>query len=142
MQGGSVFNPNSSLAHPIWHLFWIVGIVMAVILLLVTTLVLYVCIRYRDKKNHVIPEQKYGHSALEIAWTIAPFLVLIFIFVATIHAMQAPILRRHLTSSRIWSSSPISGGGKRIIPARTSPRRTKFIYLSASACLSASNRLM
>jgi cytochrome c oxidase subunit 2 len=88
MQGGSVFNPNSSLAHPIWRLFWIVGIVMAVILLLVTTLVLYVCIRYRDKKNHVIPEQKYGHSALEIAWTIAPFLVLIFIFVATIHAMQ------------------------------------------------------
>lgn len=89
MQGGSVLNPSSSLAHPISHLFWIVGFVMAVILLLVTTLVLYACIRYRSKKDGGVPPQNYGRSALEITWTVAPFLVLVFIFVATIHAMQA-----------------------------------------------------
>jgi hypothetical protein len=89
MQGGSVLNPSSSLAHPISHLFWIVGFVMAVILLLVTTLVLCACIRYRSKKDGGVPPQNYGRSALEITWTVAPFLVLVFIFVATIHAMQA-----------------------------------------------------
>lgn len=88
MPSGSVFNPSSSLAHPIAHLFLVVGIIMAVILMLVTILVLYACIRYRSKKNQPEPPQNYGQRKLEIAWTIAPLLVLIFIFVVTMHAME------------------------------------------------------
>ena len=89
MQHGSVLNPSSALATPIWHLFWIVGIVMAVVFALVTILVLLACIRFRSKKDAPIPQQRYGRAKLEIAWTVAPFLVLLFIFVVTIRAMQA-----------------------------------------------------
>jgi len=41
MQGGSILNPTSALAQPIAHLFLIVGVIMAAIFVLVTTLVLY-----------------------------------------------------------------------------------------------------
>ncbi len=89
MQGGSVLNPSSALALPISNLFLIVGIVMAAILALVTTLVLVACFRFRIRKGQDEPRQEYGRPKLEIAWTVAPFLVLLFIFAATIQAMQA-----------------------------------------------------
>ncbi len=79
---------DSVLAQPISHLFVIVGIVMAAILLLVTVLVLYVSFRYRAGAAKVVPRQEFGRSSLEILWTVGPILILVFIFAATIHAMR------------------------------------------------------
>jgi len=73
---------------PISHLFLIVGIVMAAILLLVTVLVLYASFRYRDSAANKLPRQEFGRTSLEILWTVGPVLILVFIFAMTIHAMK------------------------------------------------------
>jgi cytochrome c oxidase subunit II len=88
MQTGASPLPDSVLAQPISHLFVIVGIVMAAILLLVTVLVLLASFRYRQRAAHEIPEQDFGRTSLEILWTVGPVLILVFIFVATIQAMK------------------------------------------------------
>lgn len=88
MRPFSTFDAHSTLAQPIVHLFLIVGIVMAAILFLVTGLVLYVSIRYKGQKGQDEPAQQFGREKLEIAWTVGPILVLVFVFIATIHAMN------------------------------------------------------
>jgi cytochrome c oxidase subunit 2 len=88
MQTDSSYLRDSVLAQPISHLFLIVGIVMAAILLLVTVLVLYVSFRYRSRAANVVPQQEFGRTSLEILWTVGPVLILVFIFAATIHAMK------------------------------------------------------
>jgi cytochrome c oxidase subunit 2 len=88
MQTDSSLLRDSVLAQPISHLFLVVGIVMAAILLLVTVLVLYVSFRYRSDAANVVPRQEFGRTSLEILWTVGPILVLVFIFAATIHAMK------------------------------------------------------
>jgi cytochrome c oxidase subunit 2 len=88
MQGGSILNPTSALAHPIAHLFLIVGVIMAAIFVLVTMLVLYACVRFRSKDNQIEPRQNHGNAVLEIAWTVAPLLLLVYIFTITVQAMH------------------------------------------------------
>jgi cytochrome c oxidase subunit 2 len=88
MQADSSLLRDSVLAQPISHLFLIVGIVMAAILLLVTVLVLYVSFRYRSHVANVVPQQEFGRTSLEILWTVGPVLILVFIFAATILAMK------------------------------------------------------
>jgi cytochrome c oxidase subunit II len=90
MQTDSGFLRDSALAQPISHLFLIVGIVMAAILLLVTVLVLYASFRYRHGSANKLPRQEFGRPSLEILWTVGPVVVLVFIFVATIRAMKEP----------------------------------------------------
>jgi cytochrome c oxidase subunit 2 len=84
----STFDPHSSLARPMTQLFVIVGIVMAVIFLLVTGLVLYASFQFRQRTGQGDPIQQFGRKGFEIAWTAGPILVLFFIFIATIHAMD------------------------------------------------------
>ncbi len=88
MHSLSTLDPRSSLAAPIVHLFWIVSIVMVAILSLVTVLVLYAAVRYKRQNGQGEPVQQFGRAKLEIAWTVGPILILAFIFVATIHAMN------------------------------------------------------
>lgn len=83
----AVFDQHSQLARPILHLFQIVGVIMGAILLLVTVLVLYASFRYRYKKGQGEPKQRFGDKKLEIAWTIAPLLILSFLFAATLLTM-------------------------------------------------------
>lgn len=88
MPSASPFNPASTLAQPIAHLFLVLGIVMMAILLLVTTLVLYASFRYRRRSGASAPRQEFGRKGYEIAWTIAPLLLLVYIFTVTVHAMH------------------------------------------------------
>ncbi|MGC1107487.1 MAG: cytochrome c oxidase subunit II [Candidatus Acidiferrales bacterium] len=88
MQRVSSFNPASTLAQPIAHLFLIMGIVMMAILLLVTSLVLYASFRYRRRPGANEPRQEFGRKGLEVAWTIAPLLLLVYIFTVTVQAMH------------------------------------------------------
>jgi cytochrome c oxidase subunit 2 len=85
---GSPFTPASSLAQPIAHLFIVVGIVMAAILLLVTVLVTYASFRFRHRPGSREPQQWFGNRRIEIAWTVAPLLLLLYIFTITVHAMR------------------------------------------------------
>jgi cytochrome c oxidase subunit 2 len=88
MQNGSPFTPASTLAQPIAHLFVVVGMVMIAILLLVTALVLYASFRYRYRPGAREPHQEFGRRGLEIAWTVAPLILLVYIFTITVHAMH------------------------------------------------------
>jgi cytochrome c oxidase subunit II len=88
MQSIPTFNPASTLAQPIAHLFLVLGIVMMSILLLVTVLVLYVSFRFRQRPGASEPRQNFGREGMEIAWTVAPLLLLAYIFTITVHAMH------------------------------------------------------
>lgn len=65
---------------------WVLG-PAAVILALMSAVLLYVLIRFRRKSEHELPKQVHGNNRLEIAWTIAPAILLLIIAVPTIDAI-------------------------------------------------------
>lgn len=75
-----MLSPNSPQAQRIASLFnWSI-VIGSLIFLLVTGLVLYVAWRYRERGDAREPRQLAGNKRLEIAWTIAPTLLLIGLF--------------------------------------------------------------
>ena len=65
--------------------WWSVGIFVVV-----ETLLLVAIFRFRVKEeSHEKPEQVHGHTKLEIAWTIVPAVILVFIAVPTIRTIFA-----------------------------------------------------
>jgi cytochrome c oxidase subunit II len=70
-------------------IFWWAVAVFAI----VEGLLLFVIIRYRERKGGGPPSRLHGHTVLEIGWTLAPALILVFLAVPTmrtIFATQAP----------------------------------------------------
>ena len=65
---------------------WVLG-PAAVILALVSGVLIYMLIRFRRKSEHELPKQVHGNNRLEIAWTIAPTILLLIIAVPTIDAI-------------------------------------------------------
>ena len=85
--GVSPLAPRSPQAGAIADLFLTTLAICAVIFLLVTGLVVYCIARFRDRGG-AEPVQVEGHKRLEIAWTIAPVLVLVWLLVLTMRAMS------------------------------------------------------
>lgn len=83
-----LFSPDSPQAGAINHLFLIVGVIMILILALVTFLVFYAAFRYRRRPGEGEPPQLFGKKNVEIGWTVAPILLVIFIFVITLRTMH------------------------------------------------------
>ncbi len=83
-----MFDPNSPQALAISNLFIITLLIAAVIFLIVTGLVIYIAIRFRRREGEGEPRQNFGHTKLEIGWTVAPTLVLAVLFVLTIGGMR------------------------------------------------------
>lgn len=66
-------------------IFWLaVGVFVVV-----EALLLWTIFRYRYREGGPEPKPVYGHTGLEIAWTIAPAVILIFIAVPTIRTIIA-----------------------------------------------------
>ncbi|MCA1723482.1 MAG: cytochrome c oxidase subunit II, partial [Thermomicrobia bacterium] len=86
---GTPFNPISPQELDISNLFVGILIVGAVIFALVTGLVLYIMVRYRHRGGTEEPYQEFGRPRLEIAWTIAPAVLLVVILGFTIKTMAA-----------------------------------------------------
>ena len=61
---------------------WTMGI-----LILVMGLILYATFRFRERPDSPDPEQIHGNTKLEIAWTIAPALIVVFIGVPTVQTI-------------------------------------------------------
>ena len=85
----SVFVPRSDFSSELAGLFtnifwWAVGVFVIVETLLVIALV-----RYRARKGAGEPKPVHGHTALEIGWTLAPALILVFIAVPTMRTIFA-----------------------------------------------------
>ena len=71
---------SQSQANLFWVLFWIGSFVFVA----VTGALIYMAIRFRRREGDGDPEQVHGHSKLEIAWTIAPTLLLAAIAVPSV----------------------------------------------------------
>jgi cytochrome c oxidase subunit 2 len=85
--------PRSDLTRAIHGLYAIITWASVVIGVLVLGLIGWILLRYRERPGAPMPRQTRGHSMLEIAWTIAPALVLLVIAVPTIQVIfrtQAP----------------------------------------------------
>jgi cytochrome c oxidase subunit 2 len=89
MTGVVTLNPFSPQAAAISHLFVAILIILGVIFALVTALVIIAIVRYRDRPGAAEPQQVFGSRRLEIAWTIAPVVLLTLIGVFMIRAIDA-----------------------------------------------------
>lgn len=83
------FNPVTRQGLSIANLFVVALIVSAVIFLLVVGLLTYILVRYRGQPGEQDPPQVHGNKQLEIAWTAAPALILVVLFVLALQTMSA-----------------------------------------------------
>ncbi|HWI58068.1 MAG TPA: cytochrome c oxidase subunit II [Bacillota bacterium] len=89
MHISDVFYPESPLARATVDLLNATLIICAVIFALVASLVVICIVRFRGRPGQPEPHQFRGHKQLEIVWTVIPLLLLAFLFVLTVRAMNA-----------------------------------------------------
>lgn len=65
-------------------LFWLILIIAIGVFVLVESLILFAVLRFRRRPGQAIPPQTHGNTRIEIAWTIAPALILVVIAVPTV----------------------------------------------------------
>lgn len=78
-------------------IFWWAVVVFAI----VEGLLLFVILRYRERKGGGPPSRRHGHTVLEIGWTLAPALILVFIAVPTMRTIFATQARAPETALRV-----------------------------------------
>jgi cytochrome c oxidase subunit 2 len=85
----SVFDPASPPADSIRDLFFLVLAVTGVIFLLVQGVLFYCVFRFRRKAepDPVEPPQIYGSQPIEVAWTVAPLLVVFVLFLVVVRTV-------------------------------------------------------
>ncbi|HYF66251.1 MAG TPA: cytochrome c oxidase subunit II, partial [Herpetosiphonaceae bacterium] len=84
----TTLSPHSESARTIYdlsvYLFWLgVGVFLIVEIWLIVSI-----IKYRHRYDDQLPAQIHGNTKVEIAWTIVPAIIAIFIFVITFSAIQ------------------------------------------------------
>jgi len=80
----STFDAKGVVAKRQLELFWIIFGLAVLVFVVVEGALIYSAFRFRRKPGQGIPKQTHGHNKLEIAWTIAPGLVLIGIAIPTL----------------------------------------------------------
>ncbi len=112
----SVFHPVSQPASSIRDLFYLVLAITGAIFLLVEGMLIYAAVRYRRRaaanaqKAEPEPAQIYGSPPLEVAWTVAPLLIVFVLFLvvvrSVVEAQQAnddpPALRLQVIGHQWW----------------------------------------
>ena len=83
----STFDTLGPVAETQANLFYWIFWSGLVVLLAVGGVLAYIVIKYRRRLNDKDPEQIHGHTRLEIAWTILPVIIVVFIAVPTIFAI-------------------------------------------------------
>jgi cytochrome c oxidase subunit 2 len=79
------FAPKGDSANKIFGLFWPVAIVAVVIGVLVIAATVFFALRFRYRPGrNENPRQTHGNTKLEIAWTIAPAVILMIVAVPTV----------------------------------------------------------
>jgi cytochrome c oxidase subunit 2 len=82
-------DPQGPIARKLDRLINPVFVVAGVIFVLVEVLVVYVVVRFRRRSDDEAPVQVHGNSKLELAWTIAPALILFAVAVGTLGTIAA-----------------------------------------------------
>ena len=83
----SPFNPATPQGSAIESLFWFVVIIAAIIFVGVEGTILYSSFAHRDRPGRT-PAQFSGNRRLEVAWTIAPALLLVLVLYLTVRTMN------------------------------------------------------
>jgi cytochrome c oxidase subunit II len=81
----AVVTPQGSA---IASLFWVALALSALVFALVVGVLVVTLVRDRGRPGDPDPEQVHGNRTLEIAWTVAPALLLLVMFVLTVRTMQ------------------------------------------------------
>jgi cytochrome c oxidase subunit 2 len=83
------FETHSVEARAIADLFTQTLFVCGFILLVVTVLIAVCAVKFRERKPGAEPAQTHGHTRLEIAWTVVPILIVVWLTVLTARTMAA-----------------------------------------------------
>ena len=107
----STFGVSGEIAKDQLKLFYIIFWIAAAVFVLVEGLLVYIIIRYRRKPTDTaLPPQTHGNTRLEIAWTIAPAILLAVVAVPTYQNIAkedaSPVASQHLnvvvTANQWW----------------------------------------
>ncbi len=83
------FSPASTNATLITNLATAVFIIAALVFVVVETLLVISVVRFSRKKTAGEPEQIEGNTKFEIAWTAAPAIVLLIVFILSLQTLQS-----------------------------------------------------
>jgi cytochrome c oxidase subunit II len=83
----STLVPHSDLGREIDFLWDRLLLLGTIVFILVESILIYVVFRYRRRDNQGTPPQTHGNVKLEIAWTLIPAVILVFIAVPTVRTI-------------------------------------------------------
>lgn len=84
----STLHPRSDLGTELSDLYMQIFWWAVLVFIIVESLLVYAVIRFRARPGQEgEPKQIYGHTALEIAWTVAPAVILVFIAVPSVQSI-------------------------------------------------------
>ena len=117
MPSSNALDPQSPLARAIYDLGIVAGIVFALIFIIVAGGIVYAIVRFRARPGEADPRQIPGNKKVETTWLIIPFVIVIFLFVMTLRAMNhadpppAPAPDLIVTGHQFWwqADYPASG---------------------------------
>jgi len=85
----SQFTPDSVPAQQIYQLFLVVGGIAAAVFVVVEGALVYAVVRYGRKQKAGLPSQTEGNQRIEAAWTAAPAIVLVVVYVLSIQTLRS-----------------------------------------------------
>src|SRR5216110_1858283 len=100
MPSSNALDPQSPLARAIYDLGIVSTLILGLIFVIVTGGIVYAILRFRARAGEPDPRQIPGNRKVEIAWTIIPFLIVVFLLAITLSAMN----RADRKSTRLNSS--------------------------------------
>ena len=83
----TTLDPHSDLGREIDFLWDRLLLLGTIVFILVEAALVYVVFKYRRRENQPTPPQTHGSTKLEIAWTLIPAVVLVFIAVPTVRTI-------------------------------------------------------
>jgi cytochrome c oxidase subunit 2 len=134
----SPFTPASPNAAQVTNLFWIIIAIAAVIFVGVEGALIYASIAYRRDRNPR-PAQFASHPRLEIAWTAAPTIILLIVFILTwrtlkdIRPPEGDPVDIQATAHQWWWEFNYSNGGPMTANELHVPvGETVFVHLTST----------
>jgi cytochrome c oxidase subunit 2 len=117
MPSSNALDPQSPLARAIYDLGIVSAVVFALIFVIVSGAITFSIFRFRTRAGEPDPRQILGNRKVEIAWTIIPFLIVIFLFIITLSTMNradpppAPSPDLVITGHQFWWQVDYPGSG-------------------------------
>jgi cytochrome c oxidase subunit 2 len=97
----STLAPKADFSLAVDQLFTTIFWWAVAVFVIVEGLLLFTILRYRRREGAAEPKGLHGHTALEIGWTLAPALILVFIAVPTMRTIFATAGRAEAGALRV-----------------------------------------